>query len=167
MRVRARDPTGGPGPSRPGSTPTPGDPVLGCGWGAARDGVQGGRLVMNRTDVGRRGEELAARDLVRRGWRILDRNFRWGSKELDLVARKGRILAFVEVKTRRGSGFGHPLEAITRKKRMELESCARAWLRERPPPPGFVRRFDAVAVHLDETGTARIEHVEDAWRVGD
>lgn len=122
---------------------------------------------MKRSEVGRRGEELAARELVRRGWRILDRNFRWGSKELDLVARRGRVLAFVEVKTRRGSGFGHPLEAITRQKRTELEACARAWLRERPPPPGFLRRFDAVAVRLEDDGSARVEHVEDAWRVGD
>lgn len=83
------------------------------------------------------------------------------------MVRRGRILAFVEVKTRRSSDFGHPLESITRRKRMELEACARAWLRERRPPPGFLRRFDAVAVRLGEDGSVAVEHVEDAWRVGD
>lgn len=113
------------------------------------------------------GEELAARHLAGTGWKVLDRNYRSGSKELDLVVRRGRILAFVEVKTRRSSDFGHPLESITRRKRMELEACARAWLRERRPPPGFLRRFDAVAVRLGEDGSVTVEHVEDAWRVGD
>jgi putative endonuclease len=69
--------------------------------------------------LGDRGEALAARFLERAGWTILVRNFRMGHKEIDLVARRGEVVAFVEVKTRAGTGFGHPLEAITWKKRLD------------------------------------------------
>lgn len=122
---------------------------------------------MDRQELGRTGEALAARHLERRGWRILARNFRSGHKELDLVVRKGGILAFVEVKTRRGRSFGHPLDAITRRKRREVAAAARGWLRDHPQPPRTVRRFDAVAVSLEAGGGIRIEHVEDAWRPGE
>lgn len=121
---------------------------------------------MDAYDRGRRGEELAARHLVERGWRVLARNHRVGHKELDLVVRKGPVLAFVEVKTRSGPRFGHPLEAITRRKRRELLAAARAWLRAHPHPRCRMR-FDAVAVFLDRGGDARVEHVEGAWRVGE
>jgi Holliday junction resolvase-like predicted endonuclease len=63
--------------------------------------------------LGDRGEELASRHLESRGWIIVSRNFRMGRKEIDLVARRGEVVAFVEVKTRAGTGYGHPLEAIT------------------------------------------------------
>lgn len=122
---------------------------------------------MGETETGRWGEELAARHLVGRGWRILDRNYRAGPRELDLVAHRGDVLAFVEVKTRRGTGFGHPLEAITRRKRAEVETCARAWLRAHLTSSHLVRRFDAIAVFLGEDGSFLVEHVENAWRVGE
>lgn len=122
---------------------------------------------MDRQELGRRGEELAARFLTERGWRILARNFRSGHKEVDLIARRAGVLAFVEVKTRRGRSFGHPLASITWRKRTEVTAAARGWLRDHPPPPGTIRRFDAVAVHVAPGGTARIEHVEDAWRPGE
>ena len=122
---------------------------------------------MERGELGRWGEELAARHLARRGWRILARNFRSGPREVDLVARRGSVLAFVEVKTRRGTAFGHPLDAITRRKRAEVTAAARGWLREHPPPPGTLRRFDAVAVRVEAGGRIRIEHLPDAWRPGE
>ncbi|MBT8397059.1 MAG: YraN family protein, partial [Gemmatimonadetes bacterium] len=58
------------------------------------------KVSMDRAEVGRRGEEEAAAYLVARGWTILARNHRWGRKEIDLIAQKGRITAFVEVKCR-------------------------------------------------------------------
>jgi putative endonuclease len=65
--------------------------------------------------MGDRGEQLAAGYLAERGWVILHRNYRIGHREIDLVARRNEVVAFVEVKTRGGLGYGHPLEAITRK----------------------------------------------------
>lgn len=120
-------------------------------WSTHREGV--------------RGEALAARFLEERGWEILGRNVRAGRREVDLIATRGQVVAFVEVKSRSGDGFGHPLEAITRRKRGEIAAVARAWLRDHPCP-GIVLRFDAVAVHVRPGLPPRIEHVEDAWRLG-
>jgi putative endonuclease len=89
-----------------------------------------------------------------------------GRKEVDIVASKDRVLAFVEVKCRRGSGFGHPLEAIDRKKRLEIARVARGWLRQRELPPGTVVRFDAVGVFWLGGGRTDVIHVPDAWRMG-
>ena len=114
--------------------------------------------------LGDRGEHLAAEHLARTGWVIQDRNFRMGRKEVDLVARRGEVVAFVEVKTRAGLGFGHPLEAIRWKKRREIQQVAAAWV-TRHGRPGDVYRFDAIAVQLPAGGPPVVEHVEDAWRM--
>ena len=113
--------------------------------------------------VGDRGERLAAHYLEGGGWTILGRNFRVGHKEVDLVARRGEVVAFVEVKTRAGTGYGHPLEAITWKKRREIHQVASAWV-DRHGQPGYVYRFDAVAVQVFGPQPS-IEHVEDAWGI--
>ena len=127
---------------------------------------------MNATDLadsaaphvlGRWGESIAAGYLERSGWRIVARNYRFGRREVDVVARKDGILAFVEVKSRAGDGFGSPLEAITWKKRREIEAVAQHFLATRPVGDVGVR-FDAVAVTLDPRGRVRVEHVRDAWR---
>lgn len=114
--------------------------------------------------LGDRGEELAARYLERAGWMIVDRNFRMGRKEIDLIARRGEVIAFVEVKTRAGLGYGHPLEAITWKKRREIQQVAAAWI-DRKGREEDTYRFDAVAVQVGGGGAPTIEHVEDAWRM--
>ncbi|MDQ3389380.1 MAG: YraN family protein [Gemmatimonadota bacterium] len=114
--------------------------------------------------LGDRGEALAAAFLERRGWTVLHRNFRMRRKEIDLVARRGEVVAFVEVKTRGGLGFGHPLEAITWKKRREIQQVAAAWV-DRFGQAGEVYRFDAVSVYVAAGGEPVVEHVEDAWRM--
>lgn len=110
-------------------------------------------------------EQLAADRLCRLGWRVLDRNYRFGHKEIDLVIRRGDTVAFVEVKARSGSRFGHPLEAIGPAKRREIERVARSWI-GRFGQPGDRYRFDAVAVTVDRAGEPRFDHVPDAWRAG-
>lgn len=113
--------------------------------------------------LGDRGEQIAAEYLERNGWVVLDRNFRMGRKEVDLVARRDGVVAFVEVKTRAGLGYGHPLEAITWKKRREIRQVATAWV-ERHGRPSDQYRFDAIAIQLPSGGAPRLEHVPDAWR---
>lgn len=115
-------------------------------------------------EFGRRCEELAAESLIAAGWRIVARNYRFGRREIDLIARRRRVVAFVEVKGRRGDGFGHPLEAITRRKREEIRRVAEQWI-ARNGGPGLIYRFDAVGVTLEAAGGPRVEHVEDAWRL--
>ena len=114
--------------------------------------------------LGRLGEDMAASHLEREGWTIVARNVRAGRREVDLVARRGRVLAFVEVKTRRGGAFGHPLESITVRKQGEIRKVAGEWMRKNRIPAGTLFRFDAVAVHWREDGPPRVVHVPDAWR---
>jgi putative endonuclease len=114
--------------------------------------------------LGDRGEALAADHLSRAGWTVAHRSFRMGRKEIDLVVRRDGVVAFVEVKTRAGAGFGHPLEAITWKKRREIAQVAQAWI-DRHGRSGDAYRFDAVAVTFASGGAPVVEHVEDAWRL--
>ncbi len=115
-------------------------------------------------ELGIDGEELAARHLERTGWRIIERNYRFGHREIDLIARRGRTIAFVEVKTRADTRWGNPLLAIDRQKRAEIERVARVWL-ERHGRRGDEYRFDAIAVLRSPNGALVLEHIENAWRL--
>jgi len=119
-----------------------------------------------RPQLGRLGEQLAAEHLVRRGFQIVERNYRtrWG--ELDIVAFDGRTLAFCEVKTRRASRSGvAPLEAVRSHKRARVRRMAGRWLIERPDRPYAQNlRFDAIGVILDRSDRlVRLEHLEGAF----
>jgi len=116
--------------------------------------------------LGRWGEERAARFLERLGWTVLARNYRFGRKEVDLVVRRRDLVAFVEVKTRAGGGFGRPQDAITALKRREIEAVAAQYLARHGLGEVAVR-FDAVAITVGPPGQAvDIVHLEDAWRPG-
>src|SRR5437879_12678495 len=71
------------------------------------------------------GEQQAIQYLLSRGWHIVAHRFRVGHTEIDLIVRQGSLVAFVELKARRGDAFGSPLEAVTCAKRRELEKAAR------------------------------------------
>ena len=117
---------------------------------------------MSTVDRGRHFENLAEALLRNRGWRIVDRNVRFLRKEIDLVVEKDGLVAFVEVKGRSGPAFGHPLEAITWRKRQAISMAARLWIaRSRVEARSY--RFDAVSVFLDGAGTVEVEHIEGAW----
>ena len=81
-----------------------------------------------------------------RGWRILGENVWAGGNELDLIVRRGRSLRFVEVKEKKGSRFGDPLEMITEEKQRRLRRAAAAWLGGRPELAGLAVGFDVIAV---------------------
>jgi putative endonuclease len=120
----------------------------------------------HRPELGRRGEQLAAEHLVRRGFEIVERNYRtrWG--ELDIVAFDGRTLAFCEVKTRRMAAGGvSPLEAVRSLKRSRVRKMAGSWLIERTDRPHADNlRFDAIGVTLDLAGRlVSLEHLEGAF----
>jgi putative endonuclease len=80
--------------------------------------------------------------------------------EIDLIARRGALVAFIEVKSRRGDGFGSPLEAVTGAKRREIVKAARAWV-GRCGRPADIYRFDCIAIQNNE-----LQHLEDAFRPG-
>jgi putative endonuclease len=117
-----------------------------------------------RHQLGALGERLAAEHLVRRGFRILERNYRtrWG--ELDIIAFDGHTIAFCEVKTRMHGG-GTPFDALRKLKRGRVRRLAGSWLGERtdrPVAPSI--RCDAIGVTLDRSGRLiAIEHLEGAF----
>ena len=104
------------------------------------------RRVRTRSELGQRGEDIAAAYLSRRGWTILGRNVRCGrTGEIDIVARRSGILAFVEVKTRSSARFGTPGEAVTWRKQARIRAMARQYLATARPHASAIR-FDVVEV---------------------
>ena len=101
-----------------------------------------------RQHFGRAAEEAAARYLIRDGWTLLGRNVRIGRGELDLIARRGCVLAFVEVKARRTAEYGAPEDAVDARKRRKVARLAELWLSVRPWALRGVSdvRFDVIAV---------------------
>ena len=113
---------------------------------------------------GRRGEEIAAAHLERLGYEIVARNHRTRFGELDLVAYDGRVLAFVEVKTRLADS-GEPWESLHPVKQAQVRRMARAWLAEAEGRPTVAElRFDAIGVLLDPGGgLVALHHVQAAF----
>ena len=135
-------------PTRPPADPPPG----------RRDG--------GRRALGADGEARAAAWLEARGWRLLGRNVRAGGVEIDLVAARGRTVAFVEVKTRRGRGAGAPEEAVDARKRERLVRGAAAWLAEHGRG-AWRARFDVICVEPEGDGAWRVRHLEAAFDATD
>jgi putative endonuclease len=109
---------------------------------------------------GRGAETLAARFLELCGFTPLAARFRCREGELDLVMRRGRLLAFVEVKARRHDLCGRPEEAVTPRKLRRMRLAAQRYLQGQPQPPGTVYRFDLVAVDWRGEGRGcRLRHL--------
>jgi len=110
------------------------------------------------------GERLAMAYLLRQGWRIEAHRFRFGRHDMDLVARLGSVVAFIEVKTRRTTRFGAAVEAVGPRKRAVLARLAELW-RVRFGFPDDRYRFDLIAITPGDGSTpAQVTHIADAWR---
>ena len=134
-----------------------------------------GVMVSLEPDVGRRrsevskarkrlgdaGEEMAARELTRRGYTVRERNWRCPEGELDLVAEQDGALVFVEVRTRRGDRFGTPEESITPVKRAHLIASAQAYLQAHSLDCDW--RIDVIAIEMSSRGELlRMDVIENA-----
>lgn len=118
-------------------------------------------MATHRKALGRLGEELAVRALAARGYRIRERNWRCQAGELDIVAEDGDVLAFVEVKTRRGREFGTPEEAITPAKQAKLVELASTYAQRSGWQGDW--RIDVAAVELTRDGKLlRVEIIQNA-----
>ena len=118
---------------------------------------------METRALGNFGEEQAARHLRKKGYRIVERNFRCRQGEIDIIAERRDFLVFVEVKLRKDERFAEAREFVTAAKQRRILAAAQLWLAqhesERQP------RFDVIEVYAPqgERGPVRIEHIEDAF----
>lgn len=111
-----------------------------------------------RRAIGAYGERVAARHLAAQGMVLVDRNWRCADGEVDLVLRDGDELVFCEVKTRSGTAYGHPLEAVDEAKTQRLVRIAASWMSATGVRADRVR-FDMVGVLRRRRGAAEVEHV--------
>jgi putative endonuclease len=114
---------------------------------------------------GLRGELVALAYLISCGWEIEAHRFRLGRHDVDLVARRAGVVAFIEVKTRKSQRCGAPAEAVSARKRAILARVAACW-QSRFGRPADQYRFDLVSVWEASSGGVEVEHLADAWRVG-
>jgi putative endonuclease len=124
------------------------------------------RLPVDRRklDLGAKGEEFAVAWYTRQGYQVLGRNWRCREGELDLVVSRDRCVVFCEVKTRSGTGFGLPAEAVTGEKQRRLRRLAARWLGEQKPSVGFAEiRFDVACVTLRRGGAPDLDVIEAAF----
>ena len=119
--------------------------------------------MSNKTtkQVGNIGEDLAAKYLQSKRYEIIDRNYRWARGEIDIVARIGDTLVFVEVKTARGDRFGSPETWVNQRKQSQIAQVAQRYLQEKRIQD-LNCRFDVVAVQRKEGGW-HLEHFENAF----
>ena len=137
----------------------------------------------NKYEVGMKGQKIAEEYLLRKKWTIINRNYRTGRGEIDIIARDREYLVFVEVKYRRSLSFGEPPEAVTPAKRKAIRNAAEEYLyneferneserdksendkseNEKSASSAPNCRFDVVAVYDPPGGERAIEHIEDAF----
>jgi putative endonuclease len=110
-----------------------------------------------------RGESLACDFLARKGFKILERNYRARAGEIDIIARKRDLVCFVEVKTRRSERRGRGVHAVTAAKLRKIAAAARVYVMK-TRPGGMRYRFDVVEVAWEEPGEPRINWFENVYQ---
>ena len=116
---------------------------------------------MNHRSYGNEGEQAACDLLAKRGWTILDRNVRRGRGEIDIIARRRGVIAFVEVKRRSTKDFGTPAEAVNHDKQRRILSAAAIYLQEKGLSDANIR-FDIIEILAN-----KIRHIEAAFDATD
>lgn len=117
----------------------------------------------NNKKTGNAGEELAATFLINAGYTILERNYRTRMGEIDIIARFGNLLTFVEVKTRQGTQFGRPAAAVDYRKQNKIINVARYYM-QRNNTVNYHCRFDVIEV-LGGGGSWTVNHIKGAFEV--
>ena len=112
---------------------------------------------MNTRAYGNEGEQAACDFLVAKGWKILNRNVRRGRGEIDIIARKRKTTAFIEVKRRRSTAYGQPAEAVNAQKQMRIAQAAALYMQENGMDDADIR-FDIIEILPGE-----IRHIEGAF----
>ncbi len=113
--------------------------------------------------LGKEGERLAEQYLKKKGYKIVERNYRCRGAELDLIVLDRRVIVFVEVKTRTGRGFGSPFEAVEFRKQQKMIQAAQYFLNEKKLHQRDAR-FDVVGISWPG-GEPVVEHIENAFEL--
>jgi len=108
---------------------------------------------------GDKGEMLALKDLRRHGMRLMEKNYRAGRKEIDLIMRDGDTIVFVEVKARRSFDYGTPAEAVTAVKQRNIMQAALSYMQQNGYDE-YQMRFDVVEIDLNDMS---VNHIRDAF----
>jgi putative endonuclease len=119
-------------------------------------------LSFKRLNLGKSGEQMAVRFLRKKGYRILEMNYRSGRGEIDIIARLGKILVFTEVKTRKSDFLESPLAAVTIKKQRQISMVAQEYLNSNNLFDSEAR-FDVIAIDLKDVSQPHIQHIENAF----
>jgi putative endonuclease len=113
--------------------------------------------------LGSEGEDLAVRFLQKKGYRIVARNYKTPVGEIDIIARDGDTIVFIEVKTRTDISFGYPFEAVNKRKRQKLKNLALLYLKRQGKESPV--RFDVISIFCMDNGKKDVEHIKDAFEV--
>jgi len=117
--------------------------------------------MSKHNETGLKGEQIAEKFLLSKGYQIMHRNWVWGKKEIDLIGIKDDILVFIEVKTRGTHYFGYPEEAVNQRKQGYLRQAAAAFLEAFPKYKKV--QFDVISILLEDGETKEIHHIIDAF----
>jgi len=118
---------------------------------------------MDRRDVGRLAEDVAASWLTERSWRIVARNFNRRLGELDIVAQQGRMLAVIEVRTRANDEYGGAAASVTARKQQRVLRATAQLLQQRKDLRELLVRFDVIVVHEPASPQPRVEWIQHAF----
>jgi putative endonuclease len=114
--------------------------------------------------MGKKGEELAAGLLERKGYLILEKRYRYGQNEIDIIASDNRTLVFVEVKSRSRQDALPPYLSVDNRKQNRILKVAKAYLVSHPLSEGTEVRFDVISVIISPGGKHNVEHMMDAFK---
>lgn len=134
-----------------------------------RLGLGGGEekgLGYRRKGLGAKGESLAARHLKKQGFAIVERNFNCTLGEIDIIARKGDLLVFAEVKTRMSKHYGAPEQSVNFPKQKKITRVAKCYLKNKKLG-GLNCRFDVYAITFDDAQRPEIKHIPSAFNAVD
>ena len=121
-----------------------------------------------KIELGRKGEEIALKYLTDKGYELIARNYRFKRfGELDLIMKDDKYLVFVEVRTKKNTLFGTPIETVDYAKRRQIEKMAQLFFTKEKIPEDTFCRFDVIGIVLPDNGEPQVEHIQDAFIVGD
>ena len=117
--------------------------------------------MVKHNKIGEKGEQIAEDFLQKKGYNIMERNWRSGQKEIDIIAMKDEILIFFEIKTRSTYDLGFPEESVTKKKQRFVKFAAEAYIFSHPQYHTI--RFDIISILMDGDNVKEIVHFEEAF----